>query len=174
VIHNFQGNDGAFPTGALAVDSTGDLYGAASQGGSSKNYGSPGLIFRLSLGVVDAWTETILHVFGGDSDGVTPNRSLIFDSSGSLYGTTQHGGTGGCGYNCGTIFKLTPVKTAWKETVLYNFQGAPDDGSLPQAGLTFDSAGKLYGTNFGRWNLRMGYRYGTRALKWWLDGNYSL
>ena len=65
----------------------------------------------------------------------------------SLYGTTQVGGSG----TGGTVFKLTPsANGAWKETVLHNFPmfGASGgkEGISPQAGLTFDAAGNLYGT----------------------------
>ena len=44
--------------------------------------------------------------------------------------------------NSGTIFSVTPTGT---ETVLYNFKGAPDDGSGPLAGLSYNG-GRFYGT----------------------------
>lgn len=34
----------------------------------------------------------------------------------------------------------------WKETVLYSFQGNPNDGAGPYAGVVFDKSGNLYGT----------------------------
>ncbi len=34
----------------------------------------------------------------------------------------------------------------WKEKVLYSFEGDPDDGTGPAAGVAFDKAGNLYGT----------------------------
>jgi len=48
----------------------------------------------------------------------------------------------------GTVFTLTaaPGSNAWNEHVLHSFAGAPADGAFPQAGLTFDVAGNLYGT----------------------------
>jgi uncharacterized repeat protein (TIGR03803 family) len=39
--------------------------------------------------------------------------------------------------------------TQWTEQVLYRFTGTGTDGSGPQAGLVFDSAGALYGTTSG-------------------------
>ena len=39
---------------------------------------------------------------------------------------------------------VVPASAAWKEKVLYSFQGVPD-GALPVGGIVFDSAGNLYG-----------------------------
>ena len=82
-----------------------------------------------------------LHKFGfASAMGSEPAASLIFDSDGNLYGTTQFGGRG-----FGTVFELTPNKDgSWKEKVLHSFNGK--DGFSPAAGLVFDSAGNLYGT----------------------------
>lgn len=59
---------------------------------------------------------------------------------GNLYGTTL----GGTSANNGTVFRLQLHSTAWKETILHTF-GA-NDGALPDAPLTLDKTGKLYGT----------------------------
>ena len=46
------------------------------------------------------------------------NRSLVFDSDGNLYGTTNAGGA----YDDGTVFELTPkAGGGWIEEVLYSF-----------------------------------------------------
>jgi uncharacterized repeat protein (TIGR03803 family) len=92
--------------------------------------------------------EKVLHAFSNRNSGANSYSSLIFDSDGNLYGTTQRGGElSVCdGVGCGVVFKLTPAsKGQWKETVLYTFHGGKD-GAFPSAGLTFDSAGNLYGT----------------------------
>jgi hypothetical protein len=34
----------------------------------------------------------------------------------------------------------------WTESIVYNFRGVDGDGAYPNAGLTFDSEGNLYGT----------------------------
>jgi len=83
----------------------------------------------------------ILYSFAGGASGSTPVAGLILDSSGNLYGTTQQGGKHGDG----TVFKLTPSGT---ETVLHSFGDSPNDGQGPQAPLTMDSAGNLYGVTF--------------------------
>jgi uncharacterized repeat protein (TIGR03803 family) len=38
-----------------------------------------------------------------------------------------------------------PASAAWKEKVLYSFQGGTSDGSVPAGGVVFDSEGNLYG-----------------------------
>ncbi len=93
------------------------------------------------------YAETILHKFGGNPDGQSPEAGLILDRAGNLYGTTVAGGSdpqcpGGFGEGCGTVFSLD---TAGKETVLYSFAGRPD-GASSFAGLMADAAGSLYGT----------------------------
>jgi uncharacterized repeat protein (TIGR03803 family) len=63
-----------------------------------------------------------------------------------LYGATFYGGLYGTGCNCGgTVFKLTPgAGGKWKETVVHSF-GNGKDGLYPNAGLTIDASGILYG-----------------------------
>jgi uncharacterized repeat protein (TIGR03803 family) len=76
-------------------------------------------------------------------DGQGPSGSLIVDSAGNLYGTTNGGG--GCAQGgCGTVFELTP---GGQESILYAFQGGAD-GFGPQGGVIMDTAGNLYGTTF--------------------------
>jgi uncharacterized repeat protein (TIGR03803 family) len=84
----------------------------------------------------------VIYTFQGGSDGVQPYGSMIADSAGNLYGTTEFGGS----QRSGTVFKLTPgAGGAWTESILYNFSNGTDGGA-PQAGVVMDSAGNLYGT----------------------------
>ncbi|MBV9104108.1 MAG: hypothetical protein JO060_10995 [Candidatus Eremiobacteraeota bacterium] len=91
--------------------------------------------------------ETILYSFKAGNDGGDPLGALIADSSGALYGTTAFGGGSGCLFQagCGTVFKLSPAKVGYHETILYRFQGGTD-GDGPAAGLVADNSGALYGT----------------------------
>jgi uncharacterized repeat protein (TIGR03803 family) len=133
VVHNFGGtSDGAFPLNGLTADGSGNLYGAASSGGAS-NYG---VVFKMDTsGVV-----TVLYNFKGGTDGADPEGHLMANKAGSVFGTTAAGGASGAG----TVFRIT---AAGKEQVLYSFAGG-SDGSAPQAGLTRDKAGNLYGTTY--------------------------
>jgi uncharacterized repeat protein (TIGR03803 family) len=101
----------------------------------------------LTTTAAAAQTENVLHSFTGNS---SPQGALISDGNGNLYGTTTGGGTGSnpeCAANgCGTVFELTPQKGGiWTETIVHNF-GNGVDGFAPEAGLTFDNSGNLYGT----------------------------
>ena len=129
VLYSFTGGaDGSNPYGALIADSSGNLYGAAVEGGAA-GYGT---VFKLTAD----GTETVLWSFNG-ADGSYPEAALVMDRKGKLYGTTSNGGT----HNKGTVFRVT---LDGKEKVLWNFGGA--DGSLPQAGLILDKQGNLFGT----------------------------
>jgi uncharacterized repeat protein (TIGR03803 family) len=85
---------------------------------------------------LSAQTFTTLHRFS-DADGKYPIAALLQGTDGSLYSTTEYGGTDGIG----TVFSIT---TAGTLTTLYNFSGT--DGAYPIAGLLQDSNGKFYGT----------------------------
>jgi hypothetical protein len=89
--------------------------------------------------------EKILYNFGPSKHvGVFPVASLIFDSSGNLYGTTSAGTHHhNCGFDgCGTVFKLSPKANGeWNETQLWSFDVS--DGFNPTAALIFDADGNL-------------------------------
>ena len=60
---------------------------------------------------------------------------------------------------CGTVFELTPSTSGeWNETILHSFAFGTADGATPESGVTFDSAGNLYGTTFSGGS---GTAYGT-------------
>lgn len=131
VLHNFTGGaDGGIPDAGVIRDSSGNLYGTASGGGTSGS----GVVFMLD----SAGKETVLYNFSGGTDGLLPTAPLIQDTAGNFYGTTAEGGASGAG----VIFKLDNAGT---ETVLYSFSGG-NDGAFPLAGLAQDSAGNFYGT----------------------------
>jgi uncharacterized repeat protein (TIGR03803 family) len=134
VLHNFTGGaDGGNPYGGVILDSKGNVYGTASDGGASGD----GVVFKIDT----SGQETVLYSFTGGSDGGFPYGSIIGDSAGNLYGTTNGGGASGAG----VVFK---VDLSGRETVLYSFSGGAD-GGYPLAGLIRDPAGNLYGTTNG-------------------------
>ena len=63
------------------------------------------------------------------------------DATGNLYGMTTQGGT----YNYGSVFKLSPSASGWKETILHTFNSDGVDGNNPSGALVQDGAGNLYG-----------------------------
>jgi len=84
-----------------------------------------------------AQTFTILHAFSGKGDGKSPYHSLLRDNTGTMYGTTDGGGS----FDYGTVFEMKPDG---KDTVLHSFWGA--DGVWPLSSLVRDQAGNFYGT----------------------------
>ncbi len=144
ILHSFNndGTDGFFAgPGGVIFDAAGNLYGTTGNGGSGAN--ARGTVFEMSPSSSGTWTETILHSFQSNgSDGINPAGWLLFDAAGNLYGTNAEGGT----HHNGTVCELSPSTGGlWTETILYDFGLLPDgDGSV--AGITFDSAGNLYGT----------------------------
>jgi len=123
VLYNFQGgNDGAFPTGGLIRDASGNLYGVTDEGGAFQF----GTVFKVDK----TGKETIVYSFRGTPDGENPlYENLVMDANGNLYGTTYGGGTS----NQGTVFKVNTVTGA--EEVMYSFTNGTD-GGLPL--LRFD------------------------------------
>jgi uncharacterized repeat protein (TIGR03803 family) len=133
VLHTFgiEEGDGSVPLGTLTMDAAGNLYGTTQFGG-----GCPpcaGVVFKVD----PSGTESILHAFSGP-DGANPRSSVILDSAGNLYGTTQLGG----GAGQGVVFMIDP---SGNETTLYTFSGG-EDGGYPVGCVTLDAAGNLYGT----------------------------
>jgi len=148
--------DGLDPLAGLVIDSGGNLYGTTQRGGSSSCV--CGTVFELSPPKLpgETWTYTVIWNFNA-TDGAFPAARLNWNSAGNLYGTTYEGGDAGVG----TVFELSPVQGGWTEQVLYSFcvAGPPtcSDGYEPMAGVTFDSAGNLYGTTtFGGGTINTG------------------
>jgi uncharacterized repeat protein (TIGR03803 family) len=146
VIYEFSGADGAYPDhGSLVFDASGNLYGVTAQGGKSGCaiwLPGCGVVFELSPDGNGTWTETVLYKFSGGNDGANPESTLIFDQSGTLYGTTLNGGSN----KDGVIFRLIPgADNKWKFQVLHQFTGGTD-GAHPYSGLIAGASGDFYGT----------------------------
>ena len=95
--------DGFFPSGGLAVDASGNLYGTTRQGGAN----GLGTVFEVIPVGLGSYQEKVLWSFNG-TDGSHPTGSPILDDAGNLYGTTSGGGSTGNG----VVFEVTPAPTA--------------------------------------------------------------
>jgi uncharacterized repeat protein (TIGR03803 family) len=141
VLYDFKsGYDGARPQGVILHD--GALYGDTLEGGSPNGNGGLGwgTVFKLTRGK-SGYTESVLYRFLGFPDAWEPNGPIVIDQRGSIYGSSGFGGA----ENAGAIFKLTPSQSGYTESVLYSFPGGVG-GDEPQAGLTIDAHGAIYGT----------------------------
>ena len=150
MLYQFQGGaDGANPVG-IYVDTSGNVYGATSDGGVyNQYYGYLGTVFELSPPVQPgaAWTKATLFSFPAPSAGYEPYAPVVLGPDGNLYGTTLYDSHG----HDGVVFELTPPTIAgqpWTETILHSFDGT--DGGDIDAPVVFDNSGNLYGsTGFG-------------------------
>ena len=149
VLYTFPVNQGS-PTGNLALDAQGNLYGAA-QAGGTQPFGA-GYIFQLTRpsAPFQPWTESnILNFSGYPIDGALPNN-VIVDAQGIVFGTTNQGGAGRCFdagtfIGCGTAYSLVKQSSGkWVETIIHNFSASEENS--PAFGLTFGLGHALYGT----------------------------
>ncbi len=144
VLHKFNpyNGDGYFPEGSVILDSQGNLYGTAGDGGlTTCHAGGCGVVWELTPDGDGTWTENLIHKFDG-SDGDFPAGALIFDQRGSLYGTAASAGS----YGLGTIFELTPGGGTWTESTLHQFTGGWDGAGNPGSVVSIDNAGHIYGS----------------------------
>lgn len=137
--------DGDVPAGEL-VKLNGLLYGVTAEGGQNNGCleNGCGTIFSVNH---STGAETVLYNFCSESnctDGYLPTGGLL-NIDGTLYGTTQGGGTGGAG----TLFSVDP--TTGTEMVVHSFAPTQGDGSGPN-GRLINVNGTIYGTtdNGGR------------------------
>ena len=93
-----------------------------------------GTVFEIAAG---STTITTLASFNG-TNGEYPYGSVVVDSSGNLFGTTDMGGA----RNEGTVFEIAAGSTTI--TTLASFNGT--NGAYPHSGVVEDSSGNLFGT----------------------------
>jgi uncharacterized repeat protein (TIGR03803 family) len=164
VLYSFCGNNQCGPayTGALVLDSQGNIYGTTPYTGTNDS----GTIYKLS----PAGVMTVLYNFCSQTncaDGGIPYAGVFMDSAGNLYGTTYQGGIGGY-QGKGVLYKLS---ASGQYSVLHSFGSSPGDGTNPRAGVTMDSRGNLYGVTDagGTFSLGTVYKYsrtGVESVLW--------
>jgi uncharacterized repeat protein (TIGR03803 family) len=156
VLHSFPDSvmDGANPMAGLLAGSDGWFYGTTDGGGTSS--ARNGTVFKLKPG---GSGYKVLHDFPEiPGDGRFPRSSLVEGRDGTLYGTTQNGGTD----DAGTVFKLNKDGTGYRVLTRFSHQ---EEGVDP-TGLVQGSDGALYGTTD-----RRGKNDGGTAFKLNLDGS---
>ncbi len=130
--------------GGMAIDSNGNLYGPAYNGGEDN-----GSIFEAVNSNGTYTVKGIYQWLSGTGMGYPIGGlggGLIRDSQGFLYGTLPLYGP--MANSAGTIFRLSPNGVI---TVLYPFSGGADGGS-PVGGLVVGPDGSFYGTAGGGGN----------------------
>ncbi len=183
-IHTFAGppSDGAYPATGVTLGPNGVLYGVTVSGGTEAC--NCGTAFSLTpSGTGGSWTESVYSLT--TLRGSQPYGNLIWGADHLLYGTAEFGGnddSGGKYLSDGDAFQLRPPASpgeAWAEHDIYSFGGGTG-GAYPQAGVTTDSSGVLYGTTSespgtvysltppaspgAAWTYKVLYTFGTNAF----------
>lgn len=128
VKFDFDGNNGAYPEGALMIASNGKLYGTASGGGTTFD----GVIFEYDPPFA---TLNVIHDFDY-TDGSVPDGDLV-EVSNKLYGLTVYGGY----YEYGIIFEYDLLSSQFTNEHDFDSDGAYPYGSL----VPYSGNSNLYG-----------------------------
>ncbi|HEY5204766.1 MAG TPA: choice-of-anchor tandem repeat GloVer-containing protein, partial [Roseiarcus sp.] len=131
-LATFTGSNGQYPERGLTIDAAGDLFGTTFHGGADND----GTVFEI---VKSTGALITLATFTG-ANGAAPLSQLVSDAAGDLFGTTENGGAD----NDGTAFEI--AKSTGLLSTLASFTGA--NGQTLNGGLTFNSAGDLFGTTY--------------------------
>jgi len=143
VLYSFTGGaDGDSPWGGVVIDAAGNLYGSTKYGGDDP-WCNCGTVFQLTPSE-GGWTETVLHTFSGNPDGMAPN-GLVLVADEQLFGTATYGGL-----NWGIIFELWRSGSSWSYGIYNYFKVS--NGCWPEATLV-NYGSTLYGTTLtaGHW-----------------------
>jgi uncharacterized repeat protein (TIGR03803 family) len=148
VLYSFSASgttDGADPSAGMTIAPDGTMFSTTPDGGAYNG----GVIFSMKK-TSKGWKQTVIHNINFPSEGGFPYEGLFRDEAGNLYGAAPAGGTS----QAGVIYRLSPTKKGWVDTVLYNFTGQNGDGSgLYWIDLICDKSGNIYGaTSFGGTN----------------------
>jgi len=150
VIYSFRTRAAGRNPRSVTIGSSGVLYGATYEGGTS----NCGVVFSLTppAAAGGAWTESVIYNVTKSDGCMELIAPLVIGSGGVIYAADQTGDNFD-----GKVFSLTPPATpggAWTHTVIHGFRDP--DGAVP-GGLVIGSGGVIYGnTLFGG-----AYGYGT-------------
>jgi len=136
LLHAFTGGaDGGHPSGQVAVDRDGVVYGTARDGGAA----GAGGVWRIAAHRAMPKFRMLVDLQG--DMGASPSAGLVRTPAGELFGTAEGGPNGD-----GVVFRVRPGAGQAEYTVLHPFKG-PVDGSHPGAPLVASRDGThLYGS----------------------------
>lgn len=175
VVYGFSGIQFCHPSGQLAVDSSGNLYGTAELGARG---GCCGAVWELK-NTTSGYSFTVVHSFtSSNGDGAYPTSGVRLVGQ-DLYGTTNYGGSlaGSCSYistfdfGCGTVFAFFPgLNGGWLESIIHEF----DNKVAPISGLVANGT-TLYGVTEagGTGSCYMGYGKGCGLIFSVSSGTYT-
>ena len=140
VLYNFHNSsDGQQPQAGLAMDASGNLFGATAMGGG----GGGGTVFELVNSGGNYTYRALYDLQCNYPSCIGPYLGyLTIDSAGNVYGTTLNEGAN----TYGSVFELTPSGGSYTFTDLHDFSLGSHDGGFPDGGVIRDAAGTLYGT----------------------------
>jgi uncharacterized repeat protein (TIGR03803 family) len=153
IIHQFDRRNGIFPSGGLAADRAGALYGVTLLGGQDgpETFGT---VYRLVPPSTPGgiWRDQVLYAFTGGADGKNPSGGVLLRvRDGKIFGTAETSSGSGA-----IVYQLSQG-SPWTETVIYTFPGLV----APNGGLIADAGGSLYGTTLDGGSCDSYYGCGT-------------
>lgn|GEM_PF-1546482 len=145
---------GSSPQGALLLGSDGNYYGTTTSGGTGGGFGT---VYKLTPGGTFTNLVNFTGQFGAAIGG-SPSGALVQAADGSIYGTTNTGGSS----NFGSVFRTNSSGTF---TNLASFTGTTGSlpGNTPSGGLYAGADGNFYGATStgGAYNLGTLFRVGS-------------
>ena len=149
----------------LVEGTSGKLYGITSDGGNSND----GIIFEFNTSTS---AFTAIYHFNGAASGSSPNGSLVYTSTGKLYGATFAGGAN----SLGTFFEYNITTSSFSKK--FDFDGV-NNGATPFASTPLLATnGKIYSLtkNGGLANDGVLYEYNiaTNVVSKKVDFNFGI
>jgi hypothetical protein len=127
----FTGTNGSYPTTNVVFDTSGNMYGATEEGGTS----GAGMLWEIKSG-----GSAIIPLFSFNDTYGCPQGTIALDTKGNLYGANPTNGS----YGFGTVWKYSISANAM--TLLKTFDAGVADGGNPWYGVAVDAGGNVYGT----------------------------